>query len=105
MAKKVKLPSGAEVEITRPGTLRRRSVLAVVPSFFGNGGPPEKFSRDQLLETFDYQVAVVRAFTSMDDSGIDALEQEDFLALYQECEKLDQEARERLRPLVETPTS
>lgn len=106
--RKVKLASGREVEIKRPGVLAKRTILSNLPEFLiGKKKAPstEGLDRNQLLAFYDYQVATVRAFTGWSDEEIDGVEIEEFNELYSACESLEKEASDSVRPLSGTSNS
>ena len=105
--KTVELPSGAEVDIKRPGVLGKRTILTALPSFLVGGGKVEQsaLTRDQLVEFYDYQVATVRGYAGLDDEALDAMEAEDFVALYNGCNELEEERSAALDPTSGTTNS
>ena len=104
---KVTLPTGAVVEITRPGVLGKRTILGALPGFVVAGKQPKdgELKRDQLIEFYDYQIAIVRAFTKMDDDALEGLEAEDFVALYNACQEMEDGASKALDPTLVTQNS
>ena len=107
-AKTVKLPSGAEAEIKRPGVMACRIVLAALPADIAKGATPdpEDMTNEQRLAQYDYQIAEVKAYTGKTDAELDGIAYpDDFVALYVECEKLAKEGADALDPSMATVSS